>query len=387
MKRELARLRRENELLRSQLGRNTPLPRSYRRQVTTPPETLVPHAVIADRYELERVLAHGGMGSVWVAADTHTGQQVALKFLKQDAGPAHIARFQREAEVCRRLSSDHVVKVLDHGVDGAHHFLAMELLVGESLSSLLRRRGRLPLGEAQSLARDIADALAPAHAAGVVHRDLKPQNLFLSVGERGERVLKLLDFGVAKELEDFGEMTNSGEIIGSPNYMSPEQAYGLSNIDHRSDLWAVAVILYRTITGSRPWEGDNALELLLKICTEPAPAPSRYEPALSARVDAFFDKALARDPNERFRSIHELCDAFEAAAASTSRRPAVASMVHGPTPSSRGSILPLTDDGDDPDSHVRSRPAAAAPRAWSRGTAALALVALVAAAIAWLLVL
>lgn len=340
LERELARLRRENQLLRSQLRTKTPIPRSTPRRGAATPGSLAPHEVVAERYHLERLLARGGMGAVWVARDVETGDRVAVKFLQEDAGPEQVARFTREAEVCKRLHSKHVVRVLSHGVDGQNHYLAMELLRGESLSSLLRRAGKLTLPESCALVADIREALAPAHQAGIVHRDLKPQNLFLSVGDDGERVLKLLDFGVAKQIHDSGEMTHSGVIIGSPNYMSPEQAYGVRSVDHRSDLWAVAIILYRVLTGVRPWEGDNALELLLRVCTEPAPPPSSHDASLRPSIDAFFERALAHDPNERFASIDELTAAFTRAARSTSTPPPVAPGMRSPVPSGHGSLFP-----------------------------------------------
>jgi serine/threonine-protein kinase len=345
LKREVARLRRENHLLRSQLRTKTPIPRSTvvpRRGAVTP-GSLRAHDIVADRYELDKLLARGGMGAVWVARDMRSGQRVALKFLKGEAGPEHVARFEREAEVCKRLQSPHVVRVIDHGVDGGNHYLAMELLRGESLSSLLRRKAKLELSECCQLAMDIADALGPAHEAGIVHRDLKPQNLFISIDREGNRTLKLLDFGVAKELDDTSDMTSSGVIIGSPNYMSPEQARGMRRIDHRSDLWSVAVVLYRLLTGKRPWEGDQALDLLLKVCTEPAPPPSSHDPQLSRRIDAFFERAFAKAPHDRFDSARELANAFVRASKSHSAPPPVRPSMHSPVPSERGSLVPLLE--------------------------------------------
>lgn len=349
MRRELARLQRENQLLRSQLRTKTPIPRSTRRAVAdtrrglTTPSTLGAHDVIAGRYELERLLARGGMGAVWVAHDYQTGDSVAVKFLGSEAGPHHVARFEREAEVCDKLRSKHVVRVLSHGVDGDRRYLAMELLRGESLSSLLRRHAKLSLSESCQLVQDIADALAPAHAAGIVHRDLKPQNFFLSLDEEGVRTLKLLDFGVAKELAEAGDMTESGVIIGSPSYMSPEQAYGVRHVDQRSDLWSVAVILYRVLTGHRPWDGEVALELLYRICTEPAPPPSTYEPRLGPKIDAFFDKAFAKDPQARFATVEELAHEFIRAASTPSSPPPLSPSMRSPMPSNRGSLVPLTE--------------------------------------------
>ncbi len=386
VQRELARLRRENELLRAKLRSTTPIPRTLAergppRRAALTPGSLAAHAVVAERYELEHVLARGGMGAVWVARDLETGTRVAVKFLKGEADPQQIARFEREAEVCKRLQSKHVVRILSHGVDGGNHYLAMELLRGESLSTMLRRRGALTLAEACQLVNDLADALEPAHAAGIVHRDLKPQNLFLSAGGEGaERTLKLLDFGVAKELANTVDMTASGEIIGSPNYMSPEQAYGVRGIDHRSDLWAVAVILYRVITGNKPWEGDNPLELLLKICTEPAPPPSVYNPRFFPSMDTFFARAFAQNPAERFASIHELAAAFNRAASTASMPPPPTASPRSPLPNAQA---PSDVNGRLPLQHEALASGARSPRqarVLVLVGAALALIACAAAA-------
>jgi serine/threonine-protein kinase len=346
VERELARLRRENDLLRSQLRGVAAIPR--RRGIVTP-GSLSPTQIVADRYRLERLLAKGGMGAVWVARDLDTGIELALKLMREGAEHEEVLRFKREAMVCQRLCSEHVARVYDHGVDGGNHYIAMELLRGESLSSLMRRRGALSLPEAVQLTLDLRAALEPAHAAGIVHRDLKPQNLFLSVvegadeGEPARVVLKLLDFGVAKDLAKPDDVTSSGAILGSPNYMSPEQAHGVSDIDHRSDLWSVGVILYRVLTGARPWEGNNSLELLLRICTESPPPPSRHRPGLPPAVDRFFVRALAHEPSARFESIDELAQAFVSAANCGSIPPPVARETHSPLPSSRDSLpTPVT---------------------------------------------
>ncbi len=334
---EVDRLRRENAKLRDQLRRA----HAPRRQATTPGAP-VEGDLVGNRFLLDRLLAKGGMATVWVACDLDTSEDVAVKFLDDSADEEAIGRFRREAELCAALQSEHIVRLLDHGTHGDRHYIAMELLRGESLSSLLRRRGRLELPEACHLALDLERALAPAHAAGIVHRDLKPPNLFLSIDDHGRRILKILDFGIARSIGQSSEMTQTGMIIGSPNYMSPEQARGERSIDHRSDLWSVAVILYRAITGVRPWGGDSPLEVLARMITESPQRVSQLRGDASPALNGFFEKAFASDPDHRYQSIEALTHAFVAAAACNSEPPTVRADVRSGEPSQHGQqISPL----------------------------------------------
>ena len=299
-------------------------------------ERIVRGAVIADRYRLEHVLQQGGMGSVWVATHLGLDAPVAMKFMT--AGPAVTveasARFRREARAAAQIRSSNVVKVLDHGVDDGLPYLVMELLEGEDLGRRLRRVNRLSLAEAARLLVPIARGLGLAHQAGLVHRDLKPENLFLA-REGDHEVPKILDFGVAKALyptdEEAGDSTREGTLLGTPYFMSPEQARGWASVDPRSDLWSLGVILYRAIVGTKPFSAQAIGDVIVQICTEPAPPPSRLAPDLGPRVDAFFDRALAKDAGHRFQSAAELARAFCSLVAPADLGPEVAFEIATPT--------------------------------------------------------
>ncbi|MBI4703498.1 MAG: serine/threonine protein kinase [Deltaproteobacteria bacterium] len=277
-------------------------------------------AVIASKYRLDRLLARGGMGSVWVAWDQVLERPVAVKFMHpQVAASATLReRFNREAKAAARLRSPYVVQIFDHGVEDDTPYIVMELLEGEELQDRLKRQGRLSLGEATPIFMQAAKALQVAHRAGIVHRDLKPQNIFLARSDDGDEAVRILDFGIAKTLEAAGgsDATKTGDVFGTPYYMSPEQARGFKSIDQRSDLWSLAVIMYRSLTGKRAFDGESAGDIIVKICTEVVPPPSGRALGLPRAVDAFFERALARNPDERFQSAQEMAEAFLAVAVS-----------------------------------------------------------------------
>jgi serine/threonine-protein kinase len=281
--------------------------------------------VLADRYELERPLAQGGMGAVWLARHRQLDAPVAVKLMRDDVDldPLARARFEREAKAAARLASPHVARVFDYGVEDGTPFLVMERLVGESLEQRLKREGRLSPMDAARVLHAVAKGLREAHAAGLVHRDLKPANLFLAQAG-GEEVPKILDFGIAKETHrptPDDERTEAGALLGSPHHMSPEQARG-EPCDARSDLFSLGVVAYRMLVGARPFEAPTLGELLVRIATADAPPPSRVVPSLGAPVDAFFARALARDPGARFASVDDLVAGFDAAVAGVIDLPA-----------------------------------------------------------------
>ena len=267
--------------------------------------------VIAGRYRLEAPLAQGGMGSVWRARHLQLDTLLAVKFinLAQRASANGRVRFEREAKAAALLHGPNVVEVYDYGIDEGLPYLVMELLKGEDLSRRLVRDGRLPIPSLVSLVGQVSRALRRAHEAGIVHRDLKPGNVFLVEREDDEEPLvKVLDFGIARapHLGLVGETTKTGAILGSPRYMSPEQARSPRSVDPRSDLWSLAVIAFRALTGSVPFMADEVGELLFKICTETAPAPSSIQADLGTDFDHFFARAFARDPQDRFQTAREL---------------------------------------------------------------------------------
>jgi serine/threonine-protein kinase len=280
---------------------------------------LEPGIEIAGKFRLERVIGRGGMGSVWAAEQLQLHMPVALKFMDPDAlSPESRVRFEREARAAGALRSPHVVQVLDHGLDYEIPFFVMELLEGEDLGERLRREGAISIPAMAKIMLQTAKGLRRAHEAGIIHRDLKPGNLFLARFDDDE-IVKVLDFGVAKlrgqdGSEIGGSMTQTGIVFGSPSYMSPEQARGARVLDHRTDLWSLAVIAFRAITGQKPFVGDSIADLVIKLCIDPIPLPSGLDPSMPARVDAFFERAFARDPDQRFQTAVAMANEFAAVA-------------------------------------------------------------------------
>lgn len=272
----------------------------------------VPGTVLAQKYKLRRLLGQGGMGSVWIAEHLSLGTDVAVKMIDPviAQNPAHRERFVREARSAAGLRSQNVVQILDYGVDGDVPFIVMELLEGESLGDRLDREGHLVPGVAAKFITEVCRALARAHGQGIVHRDLKPDNIFLVRDPDGEYA-KVLDFGIAKASGDESDVnTQTGTVLGTPYYMSPEQARNSKDVDSRSDLWAVGAIAYEAIVGRRPFEGELT-EVILKICVEDLPVPSA-EATVPTGFDAWFTRACARELDERFQSAKELASALRA---------------------------------------------------------------------------
>ncbi|UQA60320.1 serine/threonine-protein kinase [Polyangium aurulentum] len=307
---------------------------------------LAPGTVIAGRYRLERPLAAGGMGAVWVARHVALQTELAVKVMSTSSAgsTAARARFEREARAAASLRHANVVAVVDSGIEDDTPYLVMELLHGESLEERLARTSRLPLEVLVPIAAQIGRGLRKAHEAGIIHRDLKPGNVFLA-REDDEEIVKILDFGIAKEIDhSLGEHTKTSELMGSPHYMSPEQLRSSKKTDVRSDLWSLGVVLYRALTGQIPFPGDTLAEVMVQVFSSPLPLPSQLVPGLSSAVDAYFQRALARDPAERFQSVREMIDAFSALVG------------RAPMPSTHGHDLP-----GDPKSTSQTRPAFAAP--------------------------
>jgi serine/threonine protein kinase len=276
---------------------------------------------IGEKYTVVRRLGKGGMGTVFEAIEEGTGHRVAIKVIAADLAedPALVTRFHREARTVAALDTPHVVKVLDTGVDHDTQlpFMVMEYLEGEDLRQLLKRLGPLPAELALRIAAQACRALDLAHQQKILHRDIKPANLFLARRD-GQRVVKLLDFGVAKiqhgELTGDAEQTNltrTGSMIGSPLYMSPEQAKGYKNIDGRSDLWSLGVVLYQMLCGRTPHAKIDELgELLVRICTMPPPPIQRRAPWVPPSVAGLLRHALAMEPEDRFANANDLLDAI-----------------------------------------------------------------------------
>jgi len=279
------------------------------------PRELSAGQVLNGKFRLERPLTQGGMGELWVAEHLTLGEPVAIKLILTDLAmqPDMSTRFKREAMAIAKLqrSTQHVVQIHDYGLDSGMPFIVMELLEGEDLDQRLQRAGRLQPREVLPLLAQLTKALHAAHLAKIIHRDLKPANIFLA-RKGDEEILKVLDFGLAKGggLNVVGDKTAPGDVLGSPRYMSPEQARGTIELDGRSDLWSVGVVLFIALTGEAPFQSQKFGDLLLKICTEPTPLATAIAPELPASIDAFFLRALSKNRDDRFASARELFSAF-----------------------------------------------------------------------------
>jgi len=272
-------------------------------------------SILAGKYHLLSQIGRGGMGAVWKAEHLVLRAPVAIKLMDPTlaAGLEASRRFLREAQSAAALRSPHVVQILDYGVDNATQipFIAMELMEGESLAARLDRVQRLSPAQAARIVTHVARALSRAHEAGIVHRDLKPGNVFL-VQNEDEEIAKVLDFGIAKSTAPTltsHPMTQSGSVLGTPYYMSPEQISGSRELDYRTDLWALAVIAYECLSGRRPYEGSTPGGLAIQICTRRPPLASGFT-AVPKGFDAWFDRATDREPARRFGSARELADEF-----------------------------------------------------------------------------
>jgi serine/threonine-protein kinase len=266
--------------------------------------------LVAGRYRLESILGRGGTGVVFQAVHTWTGRQVAVKLLRPEYARdlSLVRRFLQEARTAAGLEHPNVVQVLDMGAaeDGAV-YLVLELLRGESLSDILERTPRLEPGRLLRIVLPVMDALAYAHAQRIVHRDLKPDNVFIRQDATGRSVPTLLDFGMARMVEtQWGHATQSGTLVGTPFYMSPEQVNGETDVGPESDVWSMGVLLYRCLTGRLPFEENTPTKLLLAI-VQGRPKPVReLAPEVPEPLAEAVDRALRSDRNERFADVAEL---------------------------------------------------------------------------------
>lgn len=263
------------------------------------------------RYRVISLMGRGGMGSVWSAEDSISGGMVAIKVLDPRIAEQEgmRARFAQEARAAAALKSPNIVRVLNHATEDETPFIVMELLVGESLAVLLEREGKLSPPRVAELFAGIGEGVRCAHATGVVHRDLKPDNVFLARGLGGTTEVKVIDFGIAKVLLGTqvvgGISTATGTRIGSPCYMSPEQALGRKAVDAQADLWAMAVLAYECLLGERPFVGASFADLVIRLCAEPAPVPSVHGP-VPAGFDAWFSRATQPKVEDRFAHVDAL---------------------------------------------------------------------------------
>ncbi len=270
--------------------------------------------VLAERYRIDTVVGSGQMGVVYAASDTRLERPVAVKVLRPELANDQVLaqRFANEALLMANLASAHVVRVYDSGrLPRGVPFIVMEWVVGESLESVLARRGPLPVGEAADLVLDACAGLAEAHAAGVVHRDIKPANLMLCRAADGSASLKVVDFGISRRLLPAPDAARVGESWGSPSYMSPEQLTDTGSVDARSDVWALGVVLFELLTGRTPFDGASVSGIFAAILTQPTPSLGRLRHDVDAGLEAIVRRCLQKDPVRRYKNAQSLREALQ----------------------------------------------------------------------------
>jgi serine/threonine-protein kinase len=347
---------------------------STRPEPSSSPPAVTPAAPSSDaligkrvhKYEVVRVIGRGGMGTVYEALNTAIGKRVAMKFIDADTvqNADAVARFQREAQAASAVESAHIVDIFDSGMSEAGQpYIVMELLRGEDLGHRIKRCGRLELGEAVHVTAQLLRGLHRAHKAGIVHRDLKPDNVFLVDRDDDPNFAKILDFGISK-VRRRGEtpvntLTRQGTVLGTPFYMSPEQAQAQPDVDARSDLWSVGAILYECLTGRPPYTGTTYEQVIVNICMNDAEDVRTFNPSVPEGVAHVLTRALARDRDDRFGDAREFLDALRAASGSliSSRGGSLAEDFNGtsssdpgrtPSPTSTPSGRRRAREADDP---------------------------------------
>ncbi|MGE0554356.1 MAG: protein kinase [Gemmatimonadales bacterium] len=264
---------------------------------------------LAGRYRIGKLLGQGGMGAVFLADDLELDRQVAIKVLPSTGDQSFVERFRREARTAARLDHPNIIPIYGVESQGDLHYFVMRYVPGQSLEDLLADRPKLELEQARRILVEAAKALAHAHRQGIVHRDVKPANIML---EGGDRVI-LTDFGISKAVQATTNLTSTGTIIGTPTYMAPEQARGLP-VDGRSDQYALAVVGYEMLTGAPPFESDDVFALIFKHLNDPAPPLGVTRPDLPPGLVTAIERALAKEPEQRFANLEEFVAALDPAA-------------------------------------------------------------------------
>lgn len=272
-------------------------------------------SVLAGRYEITRQIGQGGMGAVYEATHKLIGKRVAVKVLldKYAERDQIVARLEQEARLASSIGHEHIIDITDFGqTNDGRTFVVMEYLEGESLAELLEREGTLPEQRILRIAHQIASALSAAHAKGILHRDVKPENVFIIKRKSTSEFVKVVDFGISKSLKveggDSPRLTQTGMVLGTPLYMSPEQARGDDELDERIDVYALGVIMYELATGEVPFQGNNYLNIISQVLNDDPVPPRDVRPDLSPEFEAVCLKALAKEVEDRYESADELDD-------------------------------------------------------------------------------
>jgi serine/threonine-protein kinase len=304
--------------------------------------------VIDGKYRIVRLIGEGGMGAVYEGENIRIHRTVAIKVLHSGVAENAdaVQRFEREAQAAGRIGSEHIVEVLDLGnLPDGDRYMVMEFLDGDSLSGRIQKKEKLTARELYPIARQILEGLKAAHGAGIIHRDLKPDNVYLLKSRGGQAdFVKLLDFGISKFSALSGEsgfsMTRTGAVMGTPYYMSPEQAKGAKGMDHRADLYAVGVIFYESVTGRVPFNADTFNELLFKIVLETPQPIEQVVTDSDPDFNRIIQKAMAREPGLRFQSAQEFQEAMDQWASGAGVPATVAAFKATPPPGTRTAALP-----------------------------------------------
>src|SRR5688572_12959490 len=274
-----------------------------------------PGDMLGGKYKVERILGAGGMGVVVAARHVDLGQRVALKFMLKESmtDPSQAERFLREAKAAVQLKSAHTARVLDVGrLKNGEPYMVMEYLEGRDLDDELRTTGPMPPYKAVDFILQACEALAEAHGLGMIHRDVKPKNMFLTTKVDGRPFVKVLDFGLAKQMGGTDvSLTATNSVFGSPQYMSPEQMRSAKDVDARSDIWSIGVCLYELLTGRVPFDAGGVAEICAMVLKDPVTPPSTYARGLPSDLEAVVMKCLEKDPTLRFQTIAELAFALE----------------------------------------------------------------------------
>lgn len=298
-----------------QCGR--PLDSSLTKTIPMPKISLPPGFLFAERYQILEELGKGGMGQVYKVMDKEIDEQVALKLLKHEisADKDTITRFRNELKLARKISHRNVCRMFDLGKFGEHTYITMEYVPGEDLKSFIRRSGQLSVEKAVSIAKQICEGLSEAHTLGVVHRDLKPQNIMIDLNGNA----RIMDFGIARSPETKG-VTEAGMIIGTPEYMSPEQIES-DQIDNRSDIYSLGIILFEMLTGQVVFQGDTFYNIARQHTQSLPPDPGEFNPAIPEELSQLILKCLEKDKTSRYQSAAELYNALDAFTADVTEPP------------------------------------------------------------------